>query len=334
MIRVLVVGCGSIGERHLRVLQQVPGVEPVPVEPRPEKRALLRETYDLREEYESFEQADLGAFDAVFVCTPSNQHIGYAQAAAEAGCHVFVEKPLSTTLEGVDALIAGTRQRGLVLQVGYVLRHHPNTQDIERWIQEGALGEVRAASYIGGYDVAQARPDYRGTYWQRRLTGGGAIWDASHQIDLFEWFVGPIVEVSAFGTRISELEVEAAVEDAATVCYRFETGALASAMYNHFRRDRRGIFELVGSEGSVIWDYDTTTATLYRHATKTYEARSYVCERDDFYLAQARNFIAAVRGEAEPRVTGEDGKASLLVALACYRSMAESRAVKVEEIGR
>ena len=154
-----------------------------------------------------------------------------------------------------------------------------------------------------------------------------------HQIDLFEWCLGPIVEVSAFGSRLSEFEVEEGVEDIATVLYRFASGALASAHYNHFRRDRRGVFELVGSEGSIIWDYLASTASLYRAQSRTWEHRAVICERDDFYVAQARHFIAACRGEGPPLVPGEAGKRSLLVALACYQSMAEGRAVLIGEMG-
>ena len=332
-MRVLIVGCGSIGERHLRVLQRIEGVQTIPVEPRAGRRGCLRLRYGVTEDYQAFEQVDLAGCDAVFVCTPSNEHIGYAQAAAEAGCHLFIEKPLSTTLDGVDHLLATVAERKVVLQIGYVLRHHPNVADIRRWLDDGALGELRAASYIGGYDVAEARPDYRGTYWQKKGTGGGCIWDASHQIDLFEWCLGPIVEVSAFGSRLSEFEVEEGVEDIATVLYRFASGAVASAHYNHFRRDRRGVFELVGSEGSIIWDYPTSTASLYRAQSRTWEHRAVICERDDFYVAQARHFIAACRGEGPPLVPGEAGKRSLLVALACYQSMAEGRAVLIGEMG-
>lgn len=333
-MRILIVGCGSIGERHLRCLSQMDDVETIPVEPRAGRRACLRLRYGVREDYERFEQAELSSFDAVFVCTPSNEHIEYSQAAAEAGCHLFIEKPLSTTLDGVDRLLQTVADRGLVLQVGYVMRHHPNMADIRGWLDEGAIGEVRAASYLGGYTVAEARPDYRGTYWQRKATGGGCIWDASHQIDLFEWCVGPIVEVSAFGAEVSEFELESGVEDVATVSYRFESGALASAQYSHFRRDRRSLLELIGSEGSIIWDYTTTTASLYRHAAQTWERRTHTCERDDFYIAQVRNFVAACRGEEPPKVSGEHGRRSLLVALACYRSMEEGRAVRVEEVGQ
>ncbi|MBM4050007.1 MAG: Gfo/Idh/MocA family oxidoreductase [Planctomycetes bacterium] len=327
-MRILIVGAGSIGERHLRVLKQI-GADPVPVEPRDEKRRYLQDTYGLRELYRDFAEANLKDFNGVAVCTPSDQHIGYATAAAQAGCHLFIEKPLSITPDGVEELLALAESKKLVCQMGYVMRHHPNVAQIRRWLAADEIGRIRSAYYLGGYDVAQARPDYRGTYWQKKTTGGGTIWDATHQIDLLHWWMGDIVEVSCFGGHLSEFEVEQQVEDIAVVLYRFGSGALACAQYNHFRRDYRSQWELVGEKGTIVWNYLESKASLYRHRDRSWEHRVLTLERDDFYHLQMQNFLAACRGEAQPLATGRDGLTSMKVALACYRSMASHKAERV-----
>lgn len=140
------------------------GADPVPVEPRDEKRRYLQDTYGLGELYRDFAEADLSQFNAVAVCTPSDQHIGYATAAAQAGYHLFIEKPLSITFDGVEDLLALTDRKKLVCQMGYVMRHHPNVAQIRQWLAADEIGRIRSGYYLGGYDVAQARPDYRGTY--------------------------------------------------------------------------------------------------------------------------------------------------------------------------
>jgi len=112
MLRILVLGCGSIGERHIRCLTNVGGVTITPVDPRPERLQAMKERYGTTAGLEDYGKADLGEFEAVWVCTPSDQHVPQALRAAEAGCHVLVEKPISTTLDGVDELIAACHEAG------------------------------------------------------------------------------------------------------------------------------------------------------------------------------------------------------------------------------
>ncbi len=331
MERLLVVGCGSIGERHIRCLRSCEGVEVTACDPRPQRLEQMRELYATTGSISDYAQADLGDFDAVLVCTPTDQHIPQAMRAVEAGCHVFVEKPISTELTGVRELCEAAEDAGLVLQVGYVLRHHPMIAEARRLVVEGAIGDIYMADIHTGSYIADARPEYSQLYWARRSTGGGVLYDASHEIDLIQWFVGPIAAVSCLA-RHFRLDVDEDVDDGAVLAMRASSGVLVSMFCNDIQRALRRGGQIIGAEGNVEYSYQEGRVSVYDAETGVWAHRQRDYERDDFYINQMRNFCAAIRGEQRPLVDGVDGELALAVALAGYRSAAERRLVDISEV--
>ncbi len=329
--RFLVVGCGSIGERHIRVFQQATDWEIAGVDPRSDRRELIGRDYGVQETYADIDEADLSSFNAVAICTPTHTHSPQATKAVRAGCHVFLEKPISTSLAGVDTLLDLVKERNVVLQVGYVMRSHPCLQLLREWLAAGEIGEVLAARIKVGYYVPQYRPDYRDTYWVKAETGGGCILDASHQLDYIQWLMGEPEEVSCFAGHLGQWDVEEIVEDAAVILLRFPSGALADLHFNHFQRNYTHELELVGRKGTILWRYQDNEVSIYRQPQHEWERRVFELERDDLYRSQARSFAAAVRGEAPPRVSGRDGECALRLALAALQSARTNATVRLEE---
>jgi predicted dehydrogenase len=329
--RFLVVGCGSIGERHIRVFQQTTDWEIAAADPRSDRREFIRREYGVTETYDDLDEADLSSFAAVAVCTPTHMHVPQATSAVRAGCHVFLEKPLSTSMAGVDTLLDLVEEHGVVLQVGYVMRSHPCLRLVHGWVEAGEIGEVLAVRVKVGYYVPQYRPDYRDTYWVSAETGGGCILDASHQLDYVQWLMGIPDEVSCFAAHLGEWDVEHDVEDVAVILLKFPSGALADLQFNHFQRNYTHELELVGRKGTILWSYQDNEVAIYRLAEHQWERREFELERDDLYRAQARSFAAAVRREAPPRVTGGDGECALRLALAALQSARTNVAVRLGE---
>lgn len=315
MLRALVLGCGSIGERHLRCLTKIGGVELTACDPRPERQEAMRELYGVAHTLGSYDEADLAQQDAVLVCTPTDQHLPQAMRAAEAGCHLFVEKPISTTPEGVDELIDLCRSKSRVLQVGYVLRHHPNLHEVKALLDTGAIGTVRLAAIKCGSFIGKYRPEYAQLYWAHAATGGGVLYNATHELDYIQWLLGPALQVQA-QTGHYALAVDEDVEDAAMLLLRFGDGVMATAHLNDFQLNYKRGLELVGDKGTIEWSYEDNEVRLYTEHDRSWRTHRREFERDDFYVLQMRNFLAAIAGEQAPAVTGEDGKQALLLALA------------------
>ena len=329
--KFLVVGCGSIGERHVRVFQHATRYEISICETRSDRIEHMQREYAIDKAYSSIDEVDLTEYGAVAVCTPTHTHIPIATAAVEAGCHVFLEKPLSTSLAGVDTLFRMVTERGVVLQVGYVMRSHPGLRQVKEWVDTGEIGEIVAARVKVGYYVPQYRPDYRDTYWAKSETGGGVILDASHQLDYIQWLLGVPEEVSCFATHAGDLEVEEDVEDIATMILRFPGDVLADLHFNHLQRNYTHNLELIGRHGTITWSYDENEVAIYRSNGHEWERRDFELERDDMYEAQAASFAAAVRGDAPPRVTGADGLRALRLALAALQSARTRAVVRIED---
>jgi len=329
--RFLIVGCGSIGERHLRVFQQATRWEIAACDPRSDRLEHLQQTYGVQEVYPDLAGADLRSFQAVAVCTPTHTHLPIATQAVEAGCHVFLEKPVSTSLAGLDTLLKLVAERGVVLQVGYVMRSHPGLRLVHEWVLKGEVGEIVAARVKVGYYVPDYRPDYRDTYWVKAETGGGCILDASHQLDYIQWLLGAPEQVSCLAAHLGTWDVEKGVEDAAVLLLRFPSGALVDLHFNHLQRNYTNELELIGREGTILWSYQDNEAAIYRASQREWERHDFELERDDLYREQAYSFAAAVAGQDAPRVTGRDGERALRLALAALQSARTNAVVRLQQ---
>src|SRR3954469_18236676 len=189
MVRVLISGLGSIGRRHLRNLLRL-GVgdillhrtRPDPLEEAPELPVFTDLARALAERP-----------DVVIVSNPTAHHLRVAVPAAEAGCHLFIEKPLSHSWDGVEELLATIRGRKLIAMMGFDLRFEPGLRRIKGLLAGGAIGRVTAIQAQVGQYLPDWHPgeDYRRGVSARKETGGGVILDLIHELDYVTWLVGP-----------------------------------------------------------------------------------------------------------------------------------------------
>jgi predicted dehydrogenase len=340
-MKVCVVGGGSIGERHARVFSKLPGVETVcVVEPRPERVKELRERYPLFEFIPAFEAARPDDFQVCAVCVPATLHLRVAAAALERGMHALIEKPLTTSLEGVEAVARLAAQRRLTVGVAHVYRFIPELLRLREEVRAGAIGEVRHVSQLSGQHFPTVRPDYQKIYFARREMGGGVLLDfMCHSVDYFQWLCGRAVEVAATAERMVLEGIE--TEDLGEMLIRFESGARGLIHSNAFQRDYLMNTHVAGTKGTLRARLGTETRkvhtegqfawTLERCGTdgKFEELSCTAYERDHFYSLQAQDFLGAVRGEHPVRATLADGAAAVATCLAAHRSAAEKRTVAV-----
>ena len=330
--RVLIVGGGSIGERHLRCFLQTGLAKVSMCEPRPERMQFLNEAYNIDEPHADFDAIDLSAYDAVVVCTPPNLHIPMCRRAAMAGCHLLCEKPLSHTLEGVDDLIELVDSKGLVAGVAFVFRHMPGYATIRDLLNDGAIGKVKLVTYKSGQQFSKFRPDYKSIYFASKEMGGGAINDAcSHSINFIQWCFGMPRELVAMHGHLSDMEIE--TEDAALILMRYGPSVpIVHIHQNLFQKDYAILQEYVGTEGTLRLGGKLTQAgaqpelQIFRNDDEGWQTIPMPqAERDDYFLWQAEHFLAAMRGEKRPMTSLKEGKEVVQMCMAARESYETKR---------
>lgn len=299
-MRLLVVGLGSIGQRHLANLLAL-GVDAAGLDPNPTARAQATARFGVPVFAEE-EAAYALRPDAAVIATPTTQHVAAAWRAIAAGCHLLIEKPLADRLDGLDDLEAAVRQRGLVALVACNMRFLPALRRAKELLDAGVLGRVLAARAMVGQYLPDYHPgcDYRLTYRARRATGGGIVLDAIHELDYLRWLLGEPVLLGAAGGHLSTLETDA--EDVAAALLRFPGGALGEVHLDCVQRAYARDCQIIGEDGTLAWDvhrgglwhYDARVGT-WRHYPDPPGSPFAAC-----YLAEIEHFLRCVRGEDRP----------------------------------
>ena len=234
MSRVLIAGLGSIGRRHLANLQTL-GVQDI----------VLYRTTDtpLAEAPLLPVMTDLGKAlathpDVVLVSNPTACHLPTVKAAVQAGCHVFIEKPLSHTWEGVEELENLIQAKKPLVIMGFDLRFDPGLRKVKQVLDEGLIGRVLSVQAQVGQYLPDWHPkeDYRMGVSARRETGGGVILDLIHELDYVTWLLGPVSQVGCFADQISSLEIE--TEDVAAMILKFKEGMIGT-IHLDYLQDRK-----------------------------------------------------------------------------------------------
>ncbi len=336
-MRVIVVGCGSIGGRHLANLASLGVEELVVCDPDEKRRRSAAATPGVCGVYADLEDALRGGADCAFICSPTSFHLEQAEVAARAGVDLFVEKPLSHTLEGVEALVRVVRSRGIILMVGMCYRFHPGLRELKSLLEQGAIGSVLTADMWAGSYLPHWHPqsDYRKEYSAQSRLGGGVILDSIHSFDTLRWLFGEPAEVACRASKISDLEID--TEDVAAVIAVMEGGAIVQVHVDYLQQPASSRIEVVGSRGKAIWEAGARAVRVWSAQPQEAEGagpaawreRPYTFEVNDMYVAEIREFLACVRERRRPVTCEVDGLATLRVAIAAKEASTLGRFVRL-----
>jgi predicted dehydrogenase len=317
--QVLVVGVGSIGERHLRCFAATGRASVTLCELNPDLRRTVAERYSVAEVFGDLDAALAAKPEVVVVCTPAHLHTPMALAAVRAGAHVLIEKPLSTTPDGIDELQREVEQRRAVAGVAYVYRAHPALGAMRDAIRNGRFGEPVQLVATCGQHFPLYRPAYRTIYYKDRATGGGAVQDAlTHVVNAAEWLVGPVTRLAA-DTDHKVLD-GVTVEDTVHVLTRH--GAVMGCFsLNQYQAPNETAITVIGTRGTARFEYHESR---WRWMTEpggawTDEAIPPL-ERDTLFVRQAGAFLDAVEGAGGPACSLAAARQTLEVNLAILRS--------------
>ena len=327
--RVLVVGCGSIGMRHLTNLRALGVEEIIACDAQPARLADVKKRFKV-ETVEAVRQAWAHAPQAALITAPTSLHVPLALEAAERGCHLFIEKPLSDRFdEALERLLAVVQERKLVTLVGCNLRFHPTLRAVKRLCEDEVVGRILSARVEFGQYLPDWHPqdDYRTGYSARRALGGGIILDAIHELDYIRWLLGDVVVVASVAGTLSRLDID--TEDVAAILLRFASGAIGEVHLDYVQRAYSRTCQLIGEEGTIRWDYAAGETRWYTAATRAWQVVSNPprWEPNDMYVDEMRHFLQCVAREEEPMVDVQEAACALEVARAAKTSSETGAAV-------
>lgn len=307
-MKILIAGLGSIGRRHLRNLLALG-----------ERDILLYRTHHSTlpdDELVDFPvETELATAlshrpDAVIVANPTAHHLDVAIPAAEAGCHLLMEKPVAAQLDSrISDLNNLVEKNGVKTLVGFQFRFHPVLFQVRELINSGELGRplsFRAhwGEYLPGWHPWE---DYRLSYAARKDLGGGVVNTLCHHLDTVRWLFGEVTSLSAVTGRVSDLDLD--VEDVAEVTLEFGDNLIGSVHLDYFQRPPANWLAISFEDGQVRWDNADGAAEVVHAGSGFRETFSPPAsfERNDLFLAEMRHFIAMIQGQEESRCTLKDG---------------------------
>jgi predicted dehydrogenase len=338
-MKILIAGLGSIGRRHLRNLVVLGQTDIVLY--RSNKATLPDdELAGYPVELNLLEALAKHRPQAVIVSNPTALHMDVAIPAAEAGCAILLEKPISNDLSRVDELRQAAAASGNKILVGFQFRYHPTLNKARELIAAGAIGKVLTVHVHWGEYLPNWHPweDYRQSYAARADLGGGVIVTLTHAFDYLRSLLGEVDALWSFNGHISPLEID--VEDVAEIGLKFANGAIGGLHLNYVQRPPVHRLEIVGTEGTLRWDNADGLLTLLRtpdafgvinsQPPPTVETRYPPpdgFERNQLFAAQTRHFLAVASGESEPVCTLDDGIRALELALAAKKSQSDGTVI-------
>jgi len=341
-MKFLIAGLGSIGRRHFRNLIALGEKNIVLVR---SHRATLpdNELSNHPVETDLAEALRKHKPDAVIVANPTAFHLDIAIPAAETGCTILLEKPVSDSLDRVDVLQKTAQKSGSKILVGFQFRYHPTLNKARELIQQGALGTVLTVHAHWGEYLPQWHPweDYRQSYAARADLGGGVIVTLTHPLDYLRYLIGDTESLWSFNAHVSPLETD--VEDVAEIGLKFANGAMGSVHLNYVQRPPSHRLEIVGTAGTLRWDNADGILHFYKMPAvfgsysdqppapviETFSPPEGF-ERNQLFVAQMRHFFEVVRGDTEPVCSLEDGIQALRLALAAKESAGSGKVISIK----
>ncbi len=322
--RLLVVGGGSIGERHVRCFQQTQRVDVAICESNPTVRAAVVQRCGLVESYDDFGVALDSKPDIVVICTPAHLHISMAADSIEFGRAVLIEKPLSVTLQGAENLLALSQACQATVGVAYVYRAHPALQAMREALASGRFGAAVQVVAVFGQNFPFYRPAYREIYYRDRSTGGGAIQDAlTHVINAAQWLVGPVTEVIADAEHLVLDGVT--VEDTVHLMAR-HSKVLANYSLNQHQSVNEGTLTVICERGMVRYETHHGRWSWADHPEAPWHIEpTEPLQRDELFRRQADAFLDAAEGKTPPLCSLQEGLQTLRVNVAALRSLETRR---------
>jgi len=332
--RVLIVGLGSIGERHISILKRLFPTISIAVL-RHKKNNAQPGISGVNCFLSSIESALEFQPQVAIITNPASYHVSIATPLVKAGIHLLIEKPVSNNNEGLDDLIKISKEKNVILMIGYNLRFLPSLQAFRRYLTDKKVGKalsvrVEAGQYLPNWRINK---NYRETVSAQRSLGGGVLLELSHEIDYLLWLFGPVDWVKSYVSTQSDLDID--VEDTANIILGFTKDVAdyqltASLNLDFIRHDTTRNCLVIGDKGSLKWDGVIGTVDVFEKGENCWKTIfSDRPEPNQTYEKELKHFFDCVEKNKSPLITIEDGQESVKVIEAIRLSSENKKQVKL-----
>jgi len=293
-MKSLVIGLGSIGSRHVKNLYKL-GIKDISVLRARNLAPPTKIKFDIKY-FSNFEDAINTKPEIIVIANPTSLHLEFLIKSLDAGCHIYVEKPISHNLDNIEKLLL-RKLKSSVVQVGCQLRCHPHLLKIKKMISNGELGKIISVvadvgEYLPGWHPWE---DYRNSYAARKDQGGGVILTMIHEIDYLYWLFGPLSVEHAMGGTLTNLEID--VEDTALIAMKSEKDVLIHLRLDYWRKPPKRTLNIVAEKGEVFWDFHKRELSFYAGGELVNtNILSSEWDRNDLFLDMMQNFLMATKG--------------------------------------
>lgn len=329
--KILVIGQGSIGKRHIQNLQKLS--QEVLVF---SYRKKLGKTIDSFENVEYIEDLEKGieACEGVIVCNRNDQHIEVALKVAKKKKHLLVEKPLTINLKGVKELEEVIKKNNLVFKSGFMMRYHPNLIFIKNFLDQNNLGEIFYASACVGQFLPDWRPgtNYKNNYAAYYKWGGGVTLDLIHEIDLINWFFGESNLVSGFLNKSQNLDIE--TEAISNITLKTKSNIICNLELDYLSPILRRKMEIVGQKGILNWDFTKGEVTFANKEVeeKLIHKTDEEFQRNDMFIDELKDFLTNIDTNRRENDSLQDAINAIKIVLSTFKSNENKRFINPKDL--
>ena len=303
--RLAIIGLGSIGRRHLRLISEIrPDIEIIAV--RSGYGDVCNEEQIIAKTVYSVSDAIKEGVQAAIISSPATLHLKQSLELAKNGIHLLIEKPISHTSDRVKELLKIVNENRITIMVGYVLRYDLGAIKFKNWLDNKIKGKILHARIECGSYLPDWRPDqdYRKTVSALSELGGGVLLELSHEVDYLYWFFGKPKDVQAQIRNSGTLDIN--VEDQVDLLMTSEQGYCISVQIDFNRRHVERKCKVLTTEGELIWDAVKQNVT-WKGVNKEQFKYEYNNERNSIYRKQLEVFFDCIENDNDPIVTVKDG---------------------------
>ena len=327
MKKILVVGYGSIGKRHVENLLSISNLEIIVYTKRNDVKKLKKHA----KVYRTLKQCLKEKPDMGIISNETSLHVTTAIKLAKEGLDLFLEKPLSNSLKDVEKLHTIVKKKKLITQMGCNLRFHPCIKKIKSMIEQQKIGkiisvQVQTCSYLPDYHPWE---DYRKGYAARKDLGGGVLLTQIHEIDYMYWLFQEVENVISMSGKFSDLDITA--EDYVSSLLKFRNKIIGELHMDYFQRPDFKSCKIRGTKGEIYWNSDNNCVNIYNMNKKRWktelEVKNY--QRNFSYVEQLKHFLKCVKQRKETINDIEQGIDTLKIALAIKKSSKIMKPVRV-----
>ena len=300
-MKFLIVGCGSIGKRHISNLKQISPNSEINVYDS-QSKLLNKVCKELQVNLAMEKNLDNTKYDCVFICTPPSSHILIAKRAINAGSNIFIEKPVSSNPKEIASFLSYTKKKNILAFVGYNLRFHKSINTIKKLIDSRKFGNpIHVSSYFGSF-LPDWRLDqnYSKNYTARSDLGGGIIHDGSHELDYLRYFFGnpKFIQSNYKKTKFLKSDTEA-ISD---IILEFTDDLLGTIHLDYLRRQYKRTLEILFEHGIIEWSLTESKINIFHAKSKRWKIIKISNNINEMYIDELKHVILCLKNKTPSKI--------------------------------